>query len=98
MKMARSRLLIPPLSRLKVALFDAFDTLILLDKDELPRSLAVRCGYIGIEVSPEQMIEVWKGVKPFVALASKDPKLWPEIERHLKEKVGKSNQKEDDRP
>ncbi len=75
MKIARSRLPIPPLSQLKVALFDAFDTLILLDKDELPRSLAVRCGYIGVEVSPEQMIEVWKRVKPFVALASKDPKL-----------------------
>ncbi len=42
MKMARSRLPIPPLSQLNVALFDAFDTLILLDKDELPRSLAVR--------------------------------------------------------
>jgi putative hydrolase of the HAD superfamily len=73
MRMTQSRLVIPPLSQLKAVLFDAFDTLILLDKDELPRSLAVRCGYIGVEVSTEQMIEVWKGVKPFMAQASKDP-------------------------
>jgi len=99
MKMAQSRLPIPPLSQLKVALFDAFDTLILIDKDELPRSLAVRCGYIGIEVSPEQTIEVWKGVKPFVALASKDPKLadsmraghreyWEEIFTFILKEIG----------
>lgn len=28
--------------------------------------------------------------------ASKDPKLWPEIEKYLKENIRKSNQKEDD--
>lgn len=31
-----------------------------------------------------------------IEFASKDPKLWPEIEKYLKEKIGKSNQIEDD--
>lgn len=71
--MTQSRLSVPPFDQLKAVLFDAFDTLILLDKNEVPRSLAVRCGYIGIEVSAERMIGAWKGLKPFMAQASKDP-------------------------
>ena len=33
-----------------------------------------------------------------IEFASKNPKLWPEIEKYLREKIRKSNQKEDDRP